>query len=336
MDNKKMKATAKANVNIALIKYWGKRDEKLILPHNSSLSITLNNYGTTTTVKFDKKYLKDQFILDNKEYKKGEEYSRVINQLDLVRKIAQINLKAKIVSKNKVETAAGLASSASGAAALAASSAKAAGLKPTPKEISILARQGSGSATRSIHGGFVQWLKGEKKDGSDSYAKQIENENYWPEFKILAVIVSKNPKKIKSRDGMKQTIITCPYYKAWLDTIEKDLTEIKEAIENKNFKKMGEIAEHNCLKMHSLMLTTKPSLIYWDPKTIEIMHKIQELRENDIYSYFTIDAGPQIKILCLEKNINIIKKEIAKIDGIKKIIELKLGKGIQYFDKHLF
>ena len=331
-----MKVTAHANINIALIKYWGKRDEKLILPYNSSLSLTLADYGTTTTIEFDKKFKKDEFVLDGKRYLEGDEYDRVVGQLDLIRKQAKFKSKAKIVSINKVETTAGLASSASGAAALTTSASKAAGLNLSSKNLSIIARQGSGSSTRSILGGFVEWTKGVKKDGNDSFAKQWFDENYWPQLRVLAVVVSFFEKKIKSRVGMKQTVATCPYYEYWLKTIDQDLVEIKKAIKAKDFVKMGEISEHNFLKLHALMMTTKPPIIYWLPKSVELIHLVQAWRDEGLSVYLTMDAGPQVKILCLQKDVKKIQARLKKISGIRKIIELKLGKGVEYLDKHLF
>ena len=331
-----MKVTAHANINIALIKYWGKREEKLILPYNSSLSLTLADYGTTTTIEFNKKYKKDEFVLDGKRYLKGDEYDRVVGQLDLVRKQARFKSKAKIVSMNKVKTAAGLASSASGAAALAASASKAAGLNLSSKNLSIMTRQGSGSSTRSILGGFVEWTMGVKKDGSDSFAKQWFDENYWPQLRVLAVIVSFFKKKVKSRTGMRQTVATCPYYECWLKTSGQDLIEIKKAIKAKDFVKMGEISEHNFLKLHALMMTTKPSIIYWLPKSVELIHLVRTWRDEGLSVYLTMDAGPQVKILCLQKDVKKIQARLKKISGICEVIELKLGKGVEYLDKHLF
>ncbi|NMC35856.1 diphosphomevalonate decarboxylase [Candidatus Beckwithbacteria bacterium] len=333
---KHLKATAHANISMALVKYWGKRDETLILPQNSNLAITWDQYGSTTTVEFNSSYKRDIFTLDGQEFKEGEEYDRVIGQLNLARKLAKIKLKAKVVSQNEVETQAGLASSASGAAALAAASAKAAGLNLNSKQLSILSRQGSGSSCRSILGGFVEWQKGSKADGSDSYAVQLYDENYWPQLCMLTVVVSTKKKELKTRAGMKQTVATCPFYPCWLATVEQDLKEIKQAIKAKNFTKMGEISEHNALKLHALMLTTKPSIIYWLPETVELIHQVQNWRDEGLEAYFTIDAGPQIKILALEKNVSKIKQRLNKLQGVKKVVTLKPGKGVEYLSRHLF
>ncbi|RLJ07441.1 MAG: diphosphomevalonate decarboxylase, partial [Candidatus Aenigmatarchaeota archaeon] len=217
-----MKASAVANANVALVKYWGKRDPKLMLPQNSSISVTLDGLYSHTTVEFGE-FESDQLIINGKEFGPGqEEYDDYVGKfLAVVRELAGTQLKAKIVSQNNFPTGAGLASSAAGFAALALACSKALGLPTDPKSLSILARRGSGSATRSVLGGFVEWKKGEKADGSDSYAEQIADENHWPEFRILAVITSRKEKKVKSRAGMAQTVKTCPFYPKWLETVEE-------------------------------------------------------------------------------------------------------------------
>jgi len=171
-----MKATAIAPSNIALVKYWGKRDEKLILPQNSNISVTLQGLFTTTTVEFDSKHPKDVFILGGIE-QSGEEAQRVLETLEMIRGLGGIKLKAKVESVNSFPTAAGLASSASGAAALALAASSAAGLKLSSRDLSIIARRNSGSGSRSVEGGFVEWEKGERADGQDSYGKQLYPEN---------------------------------------------------------------------------------------------------------------------------------------------------------------
>src|SRR3989344_3974711 len=330
-----MKATARANANIALVKYWGKRDDELILPMNGSISVTLSGLNTVTTVEFNEKLRNDVFVLNGVE-QKGDERKKLGNHLDLVREKAKIKWNASVESKNNFPTAAGLASSASGFAALSVAAAKAAHLELNEKELSILARMGSGSASRSIHGGFVEWQKGTKKDGSDSYAEQIARPEHWENFRILTTIVSGKEKKVKSRAGMKQTVQTSPMYKGWLETVENDLENVRAGILKKNFSLVGETAEMNALKMHSTMLTTRPAIIYWEPETIEIMHAVQELREEGTECYFTIDAGPQVKVLCLQKNEAIVTARLGEITGLQKIVPCKVGGKAETISEHFF
>lgn len=329
-----MKATAKSNINIALVKYWGKRNKELILPYNGSISVTLDGFFTITTVEFSKKYKKDIVIINDEELKKDEK--DILGHLERIRKMAGIKEMARVVSRSNFPIATGLASSASGFAALTLAATKAVGLNLNEKELSILSRQGSGSACRSIFGGFVEWLKGKKEDGSDSYAQQIVNENYWPEFRIIVTILSEKEKKVGSRKGMAQTVKTCPYYDGWLKTVEKDLKIIREGILKRDFTAVGFQAEYNCLKMHALMITTVPPIIYWLPKTMEVIHNVISWRQEGLDCYFTIDAGPQVKILCLKKNVLEIKKRLKKIKGVKRIIVSKPGKGVRLINNHLF
>jgi diphosphomevalonate decarboxylase len=337
-DKKIMKSSAIAPVNIALVKYWGKRNKELMLPKNSSISMTTDGLYSHTTVEFDKKYKEDIFILNNLEFKNGsEEYDEYIGSfLNLVRKIKKTDFKAKIVSKNNFPTSSGLASSASGFSALAAAVNEALDLGLDKKGLSMLARRGSGSATRSIHGGFVEWEKGEREDGSDSFAEQIADSQYWPEFRMIVCITSKKEKKVSSRAGMAQTVATSPLYETWLKTVEGDLKKVRKGIIDKDFTLVGKTAEENCLKMHSTMITTTPPIIYWNKTTINIMNSVISWREEGLESYFTIDAGPQVKIICLEKDANEILKRCKSLEGIEDVIITELGQGAVITDEHLF
>jgi len=322
--------------NIALVKYWGKRNPKLILPNNNSIAMTLDGLNTITTVEFDKKYNRDIFILEGREVKEGREFERIVKHLNLIRERAGIKEKAKVVSKNNFPTAAGLASSASGFAALSLAGSRAAGMNLTTEELSILARQGSGSATRSCIGGFVEWLKGKKDDGSDSYAVQIASPEHWPNFRMIITIVSTIKKKVSSRTGMAQTVATSPMYEVWLKTIDEDLNKMRKGILNKDFSLVGKTAEFNCLKMHATMITTKPSIIYWMPATLGIIQTVLSWREEGLECYFTIDAGPQVKIICLENQVSEIEKRLQVIKEVKETIVCKAGEGPKLIKNHLF
>jgi diphosphomevalonate decarboxylase len=329
-----MKATAIANANIALVKYWGKREKKLILPYNSSISMTCDGLSTTTTAEFSNEYDKDIIIINDEEMKKDEK--DVAGHIERIRQMTGIREKVKLVSESNFPVAAGLASSASGLASVTIALAKAAGLILNQKELSILTRQGSGSAARSIFGGFVEWLRGEKEDGSDSYAKQIADKNYWPEFRMITTIVTEAKKKVGSRAGMAQTVETCPYYDGWLKTVNQDLDIIRKGILNRDFISVGSQAEYNCLKMHALMITTKPAIIYWIPATMEIIQNVIAWREEGLECYFTIDAGPNVKVMCLEKNEKEINKRLLELEGVIKTIICKPGDEAKLIDKHLF
>lgn len=323
-----MKATAKANTNIALIKYWGKRDEKLFLPMNSSLSITLDRFYTITTVEFEEKLQEDIFILNGKPA--GEkESNKVFSFLDKIRERAGLDIPAIVSSENKVPTAAGFASSASGFAALAGAAAKALQLNLDHKELSILARQGSGSACRSIYGGFVEWQKGKREDGKDSYAIQLLPENQW-KLSILSVMVNSKEKKVSSREGMRKTVEVSPFYSGWLQTVEGDLEIAKEAIQARDFQVLGEVMEANAMKMHATMLGAKPPIIYWESGTLEVIKHIQELRVLGIKAYFTIDAGPNVKVFCLPEDEERVHKSLLELPSVQEVLICHPGSGIIY------
>lgn len=323
-----MKATARAHTNIALIKYWGKRDEELILPTNNSLSLTLDGFYTTTTVEFRNDLTNDIFYLDN-QCISGIPYQRVTQFLDLIRQLAGKHIFAEVRSTNHVPTAAGFASSASGFAALAAAGSKAIGLSLNDKALSRLTRRGSGSACRSIYGGFAEWQKGEKKDGSDSFAVPIKPQDYW-DIRVAAVVLHADEKKVSSRVGMKRTVDTSPFFKGWVDSIPQDLEQIKAGISERDFEKVGSVAEANCLKMHATTLGANPPFTYWYDTTFTVMQHVQKLRDKKIPAYFTIDAGPNVKVLYLPENEADIKRELESIPGVRDVILSKAGQGITY------
>lgn len=323
-----MKATAKANTNIALIKYWGKRDEKLFLPMNGSISITLDRFYTITAVEFKRDLQKDVFLLNNQLASEAEG-QKVFRFLDIIRELSGTDLNAVITSENRVPTAAGFASSASGFAALSAAAAKALNLELSEKELSALARRGSGSACRSIYGGYVEWQKGERADGKDSVAHQLLPEDRW-NISILSVMVASKQKKISSREGMKRTVETSPFYAGWLQTIDTDLQKAREAIISKDFEKLGRVVEANALKMHATMLGATPPFFYWQSGTMEVMEQVQNLREDGIPVYFTIDAGANVKVLCLPEDEQKVYEALLTLPSVKEVITCHPGAGITY------
>ncbi|MBT4540595.1 diphosphomevalonate decarboxylase [Candidatus Woesearchaeota archaeon] len=333
-----MKASAIAHSNIALCKYWGKRNEELILPFNANISMTLNKFFTHTTLEFDKKYDKDILVINDKEYaNETKEYKLYVGRfLRVVRERVNTDLYARIVSNNNFPLAAGLASSASGFAALAIAVNEIFNLSLDKNGLSILARQGSGSAARSIHGGFVEWLKGENENGEDSYAKQVFDENYWPEFRMIACITSTEEKKYKSRPSMQMSVETSPYFKQWAEGSDEDVQKVKQGLREKDFTLVGTTAEHSCMKMNGVMWTTKPAIIYQNQTTIELMHAIMQWREEGLESYYTMDAGPQVKILCLEKDVDVLVEKLSKFDGVEKVVVNKPGYDAKVVSEHLF
>lgn len=319
-----MKASAIAPSNIAFIKYWGKKDEELKIPENGSISMNLSNLITTTTIEFDPKYKKDLITINNKSNEQEE--NRIIKHLNLIRKKANINLKAKVVSINNFPDGTGLSSSASGFAALTVAGAKASGLNLQENELSILARQGSGSACRSIPDGFVEWV-GEG-------AKSLYPPGYWNVVDVVAII-SEDKKDISSTDGQKNAQ-TSPFLKTRLENIDKKISRLKKSLENKNFIEFGQIVEGEALELHAIMLTSTPSLIYWQPETIMMMKLIKKLRDEGLEVYFTVNTGQDIHLIVEEKNTVKLVKKLQTLKEVKKIIINQSAIGARLIDKHLF
>jgi len=324
-----MKATAIAPANIAFIKYWGKKDEELRLPTNGSISMNLSNLLTTTTVEFSSRYKKDEILINNKIDEK--ENKRVENFLDKVRQMAKSNLRAKVVSENNFPKSGGLASSASGFAALTVAATASIGLNLSKEELSILARIGSGSACRSIPHGFVEWFEG--NDSQSSFAQSIHPADYWNILDIV-VIFQKGDKKITSTDGQK-LVKTSLFFKERLNNIKNKIENIKELIKQKDFINFGELVEKEALELHAIMLTSDPPILYLQPKSIEIIQAVWQWRSEGLSVYFTIDAGPNIHLICQEKDQKQLVDKLQKIKGIKYIVNSPTV-GTRLTKKYLF
>lgn len=295
----KKNGKARAHTNIALIKYWGKADEALIIPMNNSLSVTLDRFYTETRVTFDETLTEDQLIL-NGEAVNAKESAKIQRYMEMIRKEAGISEHALIESENFVPTAAGLASSASAYAALAGACNEALQLGLSDKDLSRLARRGSGSASRSIYGGFAEWEKGH--DDESSFAHRVEADGWENELAMVFVVINNKSKKVSSRSGMSLTRDTSRFYQYWLDNVEPDLKETKEAIAQKDFKRMGEVIEANGLRMHATNLGAQPPFTYLVPESYDAMRIVHECREAGLPCYFTMDAGPNVKVLIEKKN----------------------------------
>ena len=320
-------ATAVAGANFALVKYWGKRNETLNLPAVGSISITVDSLTTETSVEFTDAARGD-FLLMNGEPATGEKLGKVSHFLDLIREMAGIEQSASVRTENKFPTGAGLASSASGFAALALAASKAAGLDLSPDELSILARRGSGSAARSVFGGFVEMIRGEREDGIDAKALQLESPAHWP-LTVLVAVTDQSPKDVGSRDGMRQSRNTSPYYQSWIDGAKADLDQCRAAIRERDFEKLADVSEFNCLKMHAVAMTSRPGLLYWNPGTVRLLHEVRRMRSIGIPVFFTVDAGPQVKLICLPEAVSAVKASLEKLSEVKKLMECRLGDGVR-------
>jgi diphosphomevalonate decarboxylase len=316
--------TAVAGTNIALVKYWGKRDVALNLPATGSLSLTLDRLGTRTTVAFDDG-ARDRLILDGATAGDAET-ARVSAFLDRVRARAQIARRALVTSDNSVPTAAGLASSASGFAALALAATRAAGLALPPPELSALARVGSGSAARSIFGGFVEMARGERADGADAVARPLQEGDGW-DLRLVVAITASGPKAMGSTAAMTLTARTSPYHDAWIASVPADLAAARAAIAARDLPALGAVAERSALRMHASAMAADPGIIYWNPATLGAIARVRALRDAGTPAFFTIDAGPHVKVLCRAADAEPISTALRAVPGVSDSLIAAPGPG---------
>lgn len=317
-----MKATTIAPANIAFIKYWGKRDERLRLPTNSSVSMNLSAATTTTTVEFSDSYQEDdiQFVDDEATQR---ETTRIVAHLDRIRKRAKSSLRARVVTQNSFPKSSGIASSASGFAALTVAAAGALGLTLAEKELTTLARLGSGSACRSIPDGFVEWLAGKTNDASHAYC--LYPHTHW-DLRDIVAIVDTEKKKVASTEGM-DGVITSPLFQTRLAAIPGRIARVKAALQKKDIALLGAVLEEECLDMHRVCQTQIPPLYYWNDVTRDIIRAVGEWRKGGLAVYFTIDAGPNVHLICEAKDEQVVVEKVKTLSGIEQVIINKPAQG---------
>jgi len=302
-----------APTNIALCKYWGKRDIELNLPMTSSLSIALPDKGALTSVSLhDQSY--DRIILNDQEVVRDSAFAvRTSQFLDLFRPQKTGYLQIDI--KMNIPVAAGLASSACGFASLVSALNDLFDWKLKKQSLSILARLGSGSAARSFWNGFVEWYAGVRPDGMDSFGEPLAFE--WPELCVGILTMSEAEKPISSREAMQRTVNSSLLYGSWPKKVAQDLAILKQAMQVTNFPLLGGTAESNALTMHATMLSSWPPVCYFMPETIAAMHKIWKSRKEGLELYFTQDAGPNLKLLFLEQDKEQVQQLFPSVDIVK-------------------
>lgn len=309
-------ATARAHPNIALVKYWGRAagsDEALNLPANSSLSMTMGGVATTTTVAAAPGLARDEVLIDGREAG-AEARARVVRHLDRLRALAKQAPRLRVVSRSDFPAGAGLASSASAFAALTVAANEALGLGLAPRELSALARQGSGSAARSLFGGWVLWRAAARSE--ESVAEQVAPPEHLDVVDLVA-LVSRGAKRVGSAEGH-SLAPTSPLHAARVAAAERWLLAALEAVHAKDLARLGAIAERDALAMHAVMMTSEPSLLYWEPRALEVLHAVRAWREEGLRCWFTIDAGPNVHVL-------VARPEEAEVG--KRLRELGLGEG---------
>ena len=299
-------AESVAHSNIAVVKYWGKRDVALNLPAVSSLSLTLDRFTTTTRVTWGAD--QDQVRLNGEPEPDGFA-TRALAHLD---RLDSDRPRARVDTHNDFPTAAGLASSASGFAALTLAALAASGRSMDLREASVLARQGSGSACRSLWGGWVRWDRGERADGADSHGVPVADAGHWDVAMVVAV-VSAQKKAVGSTAGMTRTAQTSPYYPAWVDTAEADVVEGEAAVRARDLERLGRVMESSTYKMHATMHTTDPPILYWQPATVAVLHEVAALRARGIGAWATMDAGPNVKVLCARSDADAVRDALSPL-----------------------
>ncbi|WP_306205418.1 diphosphomevalonate decarboxylase [Actinoplanes sp. RD1] len=322
-------ATAVAHPNIALIKYWGKRDEEWMIPAVDSLSLTLDVFPTTTTVRLAPAGQPDRVLLDGRPAE-GEIEKRVLVFLDMLRARTGRREAAVVDTRNTVPTGAGLASSASGFAALAAAGAAAFGLDAGPAALSRLARRGSVSAARSIFGGWAICHAGSGSGAEadlGSFAEPIAAPDFDPA--LVIVVLNAGPKAVSSRAGMRRTTETSPLYRAWADAGRADLAEMRTALARADLDQVGEIAERNALGMHATMLAARPAVRYLSAATLTVLDAVLALRAAGTSAYATMDAGPNVKILCSRTDAALVADEMRAAAPGCRVLTAHRGPGVR-------
>lgn len=328
-------ATTVAPANIAFIKYWGVRDSARVLPFNGSISMNLDRCLTTTTVTFDSALTSDEVTLTlfGKETQTaaGTQRTRVTAHLDRLRALAGVSTRARVESENNFPSDAGIASSAAAFAALTLAGAAALGLDVSERELSRLARlSGSGSASRSIPTGFVEWhvpngmFNAEAWD-RDSYAFSLAPPEHWALADLVAV-VDAGAKKIGSAENH-TLATTSPYFATRLEGIGERLAATRAAIARRDLTLLGETMEADAVSMHVVCMTSNPASFYWNAGTMQVIHAVRGWREAGLESYFTIDAGPNVHVICAEADRAEVERRLGELPLVQFTIANGVGRG---------
>jgi diphosphomevalonate decarboxylase len=313
-----MRATARAQPNIALIKYWGKRDSQRNLPAVGSISVTLDELYTTMRVELDSALDLDELQVNGRDA--PSMLPRVSRCLDNV--LGADRLRVRVMSAGNFPIAAGLESSASSFAALVVAASAAGGRTRSVDELAGLAGRASGSAARSLYGGFVEL----RNEGDGIAASTILDGGTWP-LRIVAAVTSRAPKPVSSGEAMEISRKTSPFYSRWVEEQDMDLATARDAIVVRDFGKLASVAEHNCLKMHSVMWTSRPPVVYWNAATLACLERVRELQAQGVGAFFTIDAGPQVKVVCLPGDESRVVDALSSTDGVEAVLSCGIGMG---------
>lgn len=329
------KATAIAHPNIAFIKYWGNHDARLRMPLNDSVSMNLEAMTTETTVEFDDAMNDDEITLLAGELDEKAR-ARVFEQLSRIRALAKITAKARVSTRNNFPSAVGLASSASAYAALTVAASQAAGLDLNERALSILARQGSGSAARSIPAGFVEMIAATSTTATSdqSFARSIMTPDAW-ELRDVVVIVSRDAKSVGSSQGH-ASAHTSPFMGERLSRLPTRYHRVRRELLAKNLRGMGPEIEAEAVELHAIAMTSRPPIFYWAPGTVRVMDAVRRWRNDGLEAYFTLDAGPNVHVICEAKNADAIAANARELRDVQEVIVSASGGGTRLINDHLF
>ena len=327
------KATVIAPSNIALIKYWGTRDVGETLPYNRSLSMTLSRCTTTTTAQVLEDPERDWVLVgsDPGELHPAEEaFSRgVIEQLDRLRRWTELDCKFRIGTVNNFPMGTGIASSASGFAALTLAVVAALDRQVSPEEASILARlSGSGSAARSVMGGYVEWPGHE--DGS---AAPIADARHW-DLRDLVAIVDESAKDVSSKEGH-QRAPSSPYFELRLKLLEDRLERVRQSILDRDFASLAPIVEEEAVDLHLIAMSSRPPVFYWQPGTLKVLKLIRDMRSDGVEVCATMDAGANVHAICTGSAEQTVANALGSIPEVDRVIADGVGEGPTLTDDHL-
>lgn len=315
-------ATAVAHPNIAFIKYWGNVDDELRLPQNGSISMNLAALTTRTMVTFDSSLPRD--ILDlNGIRQTGKALERVSQHLNVIRGIRGFSVNAHILSESNFPVGAGIASSASAFAALTVAAVNAAGMEMTEKDLSRLARRGSGSAARSIPAGFVEWQRG--TSDVDSYAFCLYPPQHWDLVDCIAIVESSH-KQTGSSEGH-HLAQSSPLQKARVQDAENRLVVCREAIQKRDFDQLARVIELDSNLLHAVAFTSTPPVYYWHPTTLILMQEVRSWRAAGLPCAFTVDAGPNVHVICHSSIAAAIKLKLEALPGVETVLLSGPGEG---------
>lgn len=330
------RVTAVAPSNLAVVKYWGARDLERAIPLHPSISMTLSRCRSRCTTA-PRAGHGDEVLLAGEDGELGlpsDGFAEpVLRHVERLRRRAGGGPSLRVATRNNFPTGAGLASSASGFAALTMACARVFGLEPSPQELSVWARSsGSGSAARSIPGGYVEWPESDGDLGGP--ARRIAPAEHW-DLRDVVALVDPGPKEVSSREGHRRAE-SSPHYRRRLQLVPDRLLEVREAIRDRDLRRLGRVLETEAVELHLVAMSSRPPVFYWSPGTLRVMEAVRDLRtEEGVAAYYTIDAGPNVHVVCRPEDEPRVAERVGELDPVRDVLRDRVGAGPRYDEEHL-